>query len=298
MSLEGGDRLTAECNAALGAVHSARADWDEAEACFEQAIAVHRRVGHLVGATDSLSGLGLMHERRGNWQRARELYQEAVEITAGMDPCVRTVLAGRHLGRLLLRLGDREAATDILGRTLDLAEQIPLSIEYAPTLLAVAELRRPHDLADALRLAERALQAPRTAETAIEIGASLASWYVDAGRLDDAVQQVAVTLAAAERLHAPLARGVANLAAGRLAAAQGDDVRAEQVLRVALGYLTVAQTPYERSAALCELAAVMERASGNASQSTVMRREAATLLDQIGVQRPGPAHVIGCTPSA
>jgi len=162
----------------------------------------------------------------------------------------------------------------------------------------VAELRRPHGLHDALSYAERALQAPRTVETSIEIGLSLVSWYVDAGRLDHAAEQVSVMMADAERMNAPLALGGAHLAAGRLAAAHGDDVRAEQSLRVALGYLTIAQTPYERAAALSELATVVERMSDGASEPSMLRHEAATLLDHIGIQTPSTVYAVGVQPIA
>src|SRR6185295_12440949 len=105
------------------------------------------------------------------------LYRQAVAITETMDLGVRTVAAIRHLGRLLLRKGKLASATDALQRAQILAEQMPLSIEYGATLLALAELVGRDDLTSATTLAERALGAPATIETSIELGACLVSLY-------------------------------------------------------------------------------------------------------------------------
>ena len=86
LAQEVGDRWSAECDAALGAVHSARAAWTEAEARFRQALEVQQRVGHLVGTTDSLLGLGLVYERRGEWPLAEAEYRKAQTIVSEMDP--------------------------------------------------------------------------------------------------------------------------------------------------------------------------------------------------------------------
>ena len=57
-----------------------------------------------------------------------------------MDPAPCRVLAFRQRGYLRLRSGDRAAAAEDIEHALALAETIPETLEYGPTLLAKAEL--------------------------------------------------------------------------------------------------------------------------------------------------------------
>jgi DNA-binding SARP family transcriptional activator/Tfp pilus assembly protein PilF len=282
LAAEVGDRWAAECDAALGAVHAARAAWQDAAACFERALGVHRRIGHMVGATDSLVGLGLVRERLGQWDEAESWYRQALDVTAEMDPGVRTLAVLRHLGRLLLRKGDRAAGAAI-EEALTLAEQMPTTLEASAALLLAAERIMACDLDRATALTERALRGSTTMETWIEGGALLVDLLLAAERVDAAAERVTAILPAAERTGAPIALGWAHLAAGRVAAARRDAASSERSIRAALDLFTAAGSPYERAVALRDLAAAVERSDGSADRAAGLRREAADLLASLGV---------------
>ncbi|MGE3267421.1 MAG: tetratricopeptide repeat protein [Chloroflexota bacterium] len=283
LALEVGDRHVAECNAALGAVHAARAAWADAIICYQRALEVQQRVGHLVSTTDSLLGLGLVHERQGHWHQAEELYRHAVAVASTMDPGIRTVAASRQLGRLQLRRGDRTAAMETLSRALLLAEQMPATLELAPTLLARAELRWQDDLAAAIVDAERARTAPMTADVAVEAGALLVALYLDAGRLDAAAEALQVMRSVAVGLGTPFWLGLARLATGRLAAAQGNHETARQELAAAVDLFMQSGTPYERASSLRDLADTLEQSRQDPAHAALLRTEAAGLLHALGI---------------
>jgi tetratricopeptide (TPR) repeat protein len=134
------DRWAAECHDLFGAIQALRAEWDAAEWSYDQALLIRDRVGHAAGLADSLVGLGLVHDRRGNWPRADDLYRRALDVATAMDPGPQAVAAYRQLGRLCLRRGELEAASQHIEQALRRAEAIPHSLEYGPTLLAMSEL--------------------------------------------------------------------------------------------------------------------------------------------------------------
>ena len=127
----------------------------------------------------------------------------------------------REHGLLLLRGGDSVEGGRVIAETFELAEAMPDSLEYPPTLLAVAELRLPNDPTSTVQIAERALALGIPAERRVE-GHGLA--VRGALALDDqqsARYHVRQACNLARKLGTPRALGLAAIARGRLEAAPG-----------------------------------------------------------------------------
>jgi tetratricopeptide (TPR) repeat protein len=285
LATEAHDRRAAECHDLLGAVYAMRTEWEAAEASFERALEIRERVGHAAGIVESLVGLGLVHQRRGAWPRARELYARAVEIASAIDPSPQAVASRRHLGRLLGLLGEETAAAEQMEQALALAEAMPRSFEYAPTLLAVAERRwRQGDLESATAYAERFLAAGMTAEVTVEARVVLATCHALAGRLDLAAPHAAEALALAERLGSPRLLGWAHLAAARVAAATGDLPAAARSFEAAIRQLEAARMPYDRALALRDYGQLLGARSNRPERARAMLSEALGIFQRLGAQ--------------
>lgn len=205
LALEGHDRWEAECHDLLGSIHALGAHWNEAEASFGEALRIRRRVGHAAGIVDSLIALGSVCEQQSDRPRARELYEQAAQAAAAMDPCPQAVSVQRHLGSLLLHLGDLSAAGQQIRRAIKLAETMPGSQEQAAALLAMAELALESGKpASARQHVDRALVAARTAELTAQAHLVFARLCVPAGQAAEARSHVLAVKENAGRLGSPL----------------------------------------------------------------------------------------------
>jgi class 3 adenylate cyclase/tetratricopeptide (TPR) repeat protein len=165
VATEAQDRWAADCYGLLGGIQTLSGELDQAASAFEQALAMHERIGWAAATVDSLLGLGLIEERRGRPVEAASSYRRAVEVAEAMDPCPEQVAAKRHLGRLLVRQGQADLAAPLLQSALTLVESMRPSVEYGPTLLALAELANPGQRLDYV---EQSLAAGGTAEHLVE----------------------------------------------------------------------------------------------------------------------------------
>ena len=284
VATEGQDRWEAECHDLLGAIQSLHADWDAAERCYRQALDVRERVRDTAGTVESLVGLGLVAQRRGDWARAGELYARAVNAVAELDPSPQEVAARRYLGRLLWLIGDDAAASEQLVRAFALAEGMTGTIEYPPTLLVMAEVRwRAGDLDGAIEAAERGLATAVAVDAMVEARVVLATLLAMARRFDEARSHARDAQVLTADMDAPRLRGLAYLAAGRVAAAD-DLAAAEEAFSRAVEHFDAARTPYERALTLRDYARAL------ADHSALPERARAALDDAIETFRRLGAH--------
>jgi tetratricopeptide (TPR) repeat protein len=263
LATQANDRWAAECHHVLASIHALKAEWELAEARFHQALEIRDRVGHAAGIVETLLALGVLHERRGEPARARDAYVRATEVAARMDPSLPVVAASRHLGRLLVQMGDVTAGGAFIGRAAALAARMERSLEYSPTLLAVAELNSARgDLLAALEYAARAVDIGGPAEFVVEARAALIDLLLALGRVEPCTAHVREALDVAERLATPHARGLALLAAGRVASADGDRDAARRYFDLAVDNFQAAREP---GAIARARSAVAELASTGAS---------------------------------
>ena len=139
--LEGQDRWEAECRDLLGAIRRVTASWEDAAASYGRALGIRERVSHADGMVESLAGMATVEELRGAWSVAEQHARMALDVSREMDPCADQARPLRVLGRILLRRGDLEEAARYLDEALGVCERVLPTIEAAPTLLAVAELK-------------------------------------------------------------------------------------------------------------------------------------------------------------
>jgi tetratricopeptide (TPR) repeat protein len=245
LALEGNDRLVGECCEVLGAIQTARAEWEDAAASFEQALSTYQRVENDRAVPDALLGLGLVYERQGDVSRAEELYRRALDRNGQMDHPMQAVAVHRRLGHLLHRRGD-PSGREHVERACALGRTMPRSIEYPPALLALAELTADDDPVGAISLAEQALAPAPTAEHLVEARLLLATQCARLGRPEEALAHAAAGLEVAERLDAPRPLGLAHLARARVLQPGPEAVTA---LDAAIQQFQLAGTPYERDLA-------------------------------------------------
>ena len=203
LAMDGGDRWRAECDQVLGAVLAMRGEWEGASDRLQQALTTYERAEHTVGVCATLCALGSIHEQRGHWNESERYYRKSARAAAQLDTCPTVVRAKRQLGRFLLRRGAISEASSLIEDVLALAESMPLSLEYAPSLLAKAELLAADDLAAAINYAEKPLHEARTLETLLETHLFLAMAYFAAGQPHRALDHAEGATALADRTGSP-----------------------------------------------------------------------------------------------
>jgi tetratricopeptide (TPR) repeat protein/transcriptional regulator with XRE-family HTH domain len=285
---EGQDRWAADGHQIIGSIQSLRGEWAAASASFEAALRIRRKVGDMAGTIESLVALGLVDQRLGHRARAREKYEEAAGIASAIDPGPSTVLARRHLGRLRLLQGDQVGAEAELCSALALAETIPEALEYAPTLLAMAELRcELDDLESALDFAERSLEHARPVEHRAEAHLLLASLRRRAGDRARASAHVVEATAQANRLQSPRLLSLAHLARAMVAAMGSSDEAAVASFEAALRDSEVIGASYEGTAVPPAHGARLAGDPARAETGDAELAKARSLLDQLGARLPG-----------
>jgi len=285
LSHAGGLRWAADSHHILGSIAALRAQWQEAERCFAQALNVRVNVGAMVGAVDSLVALGNVFESSGDWIRARQQFQSALRLAGAMDPGPKLVLAKTHLARLLLRSGESSLAVQLMTDAVILAENIPDTIEYAPALIAYAELRLSEgDPASAALLVERALTREMSIDNAVSAHVLLARVCAVLGDIDSGRTHLAQARALANRLGGPQFMSATALAEGWIAAASGDDESASSAFELSVRQADLARTPYYL---LLALEAQIDHAAriGAREPAQRLREMVATLRAKLGIDR-------------
>jgi DNA-binding SARP family transcriptional activator len=202
----------------LGLTQSFRGEWEAARESFEHAIRVASGLGDVLTRINATVELGFVDQCVGRLSRAETHYLEAAELTSEMDPCPHRVLALRHLGRVRLMLRGPVAATADIAEAVREVKGMPESLEFAPTLVALAELRAEEGSLDEARaLAQTALETARPIADRIEAHLILARANLGLGCMPPAVSHAREAVAQAETLQAPLLlaaayRGLADAA--------------------------------------------------------------------------------------
>jgi len=255
------DRWAADCHDLLGTIFTMKTEWSVATSHFEEAVALRQHGPHVVGRVQTLLGFGTLRQQTGDWAGARELYARALEIASSVSPSPWLVAARRQLGRLRYLTGESDGL-DLMRAAVDLAETMPRSIQYGPTLLAAVECGLWRDDRDgALGALERALASGLTAEVRIDVLCALARFAAEAGDIAAGEQHIESARALVEKLGMPRARCVLFEAAGLLAAARGDGAAASDAFTQALAvaHLTGLVQEQTRLAARFETSGVFER---------------------------------------
>jgi tetratricopeptide (TPR) repeat protein len=292
LDLENGDagRLAADAHHVLGAIQVLHAEWDNARSSFEQALRIRKKSGHKMGIVEATVALGFVDQCLGRWDNALATYLQALDVAEEMDPSPQQVLARRSLGLLRLLAGDGAAAATELQQALALAETMPETLEYAPTLLAMAELRlQAEQLEPALIFARQSLDAARPLEHVAEANIVLASIHLARGDVEAAQQYAAAATLHATRLAAPRLLARACLATAQVERLLKADT-ATASFQLALRHAEAAGTPVERAAVRRAFADHLRAGGSDWDVAQSMEAEAETLvrtLTDSPTRRPG-----------
>jgi DNA-binding SARP family transcriptional activator len=250
LQTEGQEPVAADAYQILGAIRVLHADWEGAAASFEQALALFGHSEDTPSTVEAMVGIGFVDQCVGRLDDARTRYLDAVKISERMDPSPQRVLALRHLGRLRLLMGQRTAAEAEIREALALAETMPETLEYPPTLLAMAELHACEGrFSKALQLARQSLDQTRPVDQLVEAHVVLAQIHQALGQGADAAEHAAEAVVHAGRLDSPRLLSLAHLVSAQ-AQVDRDPEQAQLTFEIALQKATEARTPYERELVL------------------------------------------------
>lgn len=280
---EAHDRWAADCHDLFGLVHLLRAEWDEAEARFEQAMLVRASVGHAASRVGSLLGLGVAQQRRGAWHRAREQYEAALAVALEMDRSLFEVTARRYLGQLLCLQGEPSGPAQ-LDQALELIEQMPHTVEQAPFLGVRAEVNwRDEPAATRRSYLEQALALAPAAELEASLRLALARRHIEDGNIAEARAQAEAADVLAVRLGSPLLIGLAQTAHGTILARSGARDDGLAAFEHAAETLRHARLPFERAQALEAWSGALLMSDSDA-QARPLLVEALRVYDELGAR--------------
>jgi tetratricopeptide (TPR) repeat protein len=282
IEIAGQERWAADAHHILGTIKTLRADWDGALGSFERAISIRRQVGDKANLVESLAARGLVHQYLASWDLAFASFTEAVSIAQTIDPAPPVVHALRHLGRFhLVRSEHTQAQVPIEG-ALRLAEAISQTLEYSPTLLAMARLSASRDdLKGALRYAQRSFESASTAEQLAEVHIELSHLKLTVGDPDSAEASAASAITYAERFRSPRLLSLAYLVAARSRRTL-DPFAAGALFEEALQHADTAGVPYERATVRAHYAAHLQLLHTQLGRAKDLAREAQTIFRDFG----------------
>jgi tetratricopeptide (TPR) repeat protein len=224
-----------------------------------------------------------VYEDSGDLTQALSHYGDALALAVQMDPGPKLVSAQTHLGLLRLRLGESSDASTLITDALALAQSIPDTLEFTAALLAVGELSMfEGNLGGAIETVEQALRREMPLESEVAARALAGRVYAALGDPDRGNSHVVQARSAAEKIGTPLLATIVSLAAGWVAAAQGDAREALSNFEVAVGKAALAQAPYQLALAL-EACAMQLACLGDVASAGALRARVAHLHGQLGI---------------
>jgi eukaryotic-like serine/threonine-protein kinase len=120
-----GDRAAeGQCRFRLGILQHDIGRRHDAEAAYNQALAIARETGSLSDQANALNSLGLLHSQHGRLEEAHRLYQEALSILRKSDHRPNEGSTLNNFGIVYLLRGELEAARQILEQTVALVREV------------------------------------------------------------------------------------------------------------------------------------------------------------------------------
>jgi tetratricopeptide (TPR) repeat protein/DNA-binding SARP family transcriptional activator len=275
-------RVAAECDEVLGLVHGLRCEWSAAIESHTSALEKRDQAGHEGGRVESLVALGNVFMLQGMWSDALRHFESAVTHARGIYPSPHLVAALRQLGRLYLRIDLPQQAASAISKAFAIACDMPKSHEYAPTLLALAQLELARGRPDkALAHAEPPPGVELPKAFIVELDAFRARLHT-ALRADDLAQRhLDHALQAAESLGSPYLFGLAHAAAADLHVLREKVSLASAMFETVVREFGTAQTPFEEQLAQRAWADLLARESATTARAELLRAQADLTLRRL-----------------
>jgi tetratricopeptide (TPR) repeat protein len=201
------------------------------------------------------------------------------------------VLALRHRGRLRLLAGDLAGAAADIDEAFVLSQTMPETLEFSPTLLAMAELMFAQGQTnEALTLAEQSLDHARPLDQMVEALIVLARLQLARSDRVRAYAYATEAVAQAVRRESPRLLGHAYLVMA-LSTPEEDGDAASAAYQHALHQMDVARDPHGRSVALSAYAGFLRKAGVDPDLASATKVQAEAILAELdaGLRSPTPA---------
>jgi tetratricopeptide (TPR) repeat protein len=223
----------------LGNAHVAKRQWEEAIACYEEAIASADVVQDLHRLSLLYSGLSLAHQETGQIGEATRYAQKALTIHETLNDRLSQARSLNNLGYMLVNLGEFVSARRHIDRALRIFEEHGVETQRSIFLMSLAELEfAERDLEKSSHLARQALDlAIRLGEsdTAADARTLLGKIAASEGRTAEADEEFAAALVAAEAAGLSSRLTQVHEAYAEVLEARGDLAAANRHLKQALG---------------------------------------------------------------
>jgi tetratricopeptide (TPR) repeat protein len=185
----------------LGLIHTTRNRWDDAIACYEEALEAAGPLRDLGGMAKMYMNLSRVYDELGRTEQQLAYCQRALALNTMLNDRAEVAMSTNNLGVALLKQGDLESARHNFEHALSQFEAIGLERRRSHVHLSIAELQLKLEDLD---------EAESAANTAMEL---------------------------AERFNERSSIGIAHQMLGRIAAARGQRARADAEFEQALTVL-------------------------------------------------------------
>jgi predicted ATPase/DNA-binding XRE family transcriptional regulator len=147
---------------AAGVLASVQGDYDHAAALHEEAMSVHREMGHNKGVSMSLRALGIVAYERGDYERAVRLHEQSLALAREFDTTFGVAWSLRALAAAVREQGDLSRARMLLEESLALSRGEEHAWNIAHALASLGRLEcEVGEHAQASRLYEESLELAR-----------------------------------------------------------------------------------------------------------------------------------------
>ena len=264
------------------------ADYGASLATCIRLIDVASRAGDRRAESRALGGVGLARWRLGGYEDAREAFERAIDLAEQLDDARGLTHSANDLGGMLAETGDLVGAFTQVTRGLRLAREIGYRHAEAVLVGNAGELYRQHgELDAALRCSLQSLvvTAPMRdwSDIAFRLG-NIALTLADMGRLDEADEFFAITMALARDIEDPYLisafghyRADAYARAGREADASALNLEALRLSREIDAHEIVVRATL--------LAVRLASASGSSAEAVDQQLEELERLDPVPTER-------------
>ncbi|HEU4881231.1 MAG TPA: tetratricopeptide repeat protein [Longimicrobium sp.] len=109
-SIRGHDKLSARCHAYVGDIALARSDHERARTRYEEALALYKGVGDILGEANCIASLGDIALERSDHESARTRYEEALPLYRSVGNILGEANCITRLGDIALESFDHERA--------------------------------------------------------------------------------------------------------------------------------------------------------------------------------------------
>jgi tetratricopeptide (TPR) repeat protein len=234
----GSDRLRSDCFQWRSRCYRRARDWEAAREDVERALELAAGGGDLRREADALFQASLVSERQGQWVRARSQALRSKELFAELGDRATVARLLNNLAGLEHLLGRSEQAAGLLREAFAVFVELDLRAEAGYTLTSLAEIHLDRaDAAEAERAVREALELlGDRADHLAEIGTAqlvLGRALASLGRVDEAEEQLAASLATFERAASVGHQAVTWIAQGDTADLRGDVREASRLYRQA-----------------------------------------------------------------